>query len=73
LNKTERWAFALVKRTAAGGPLPSPKVYILPAAVVTVSDPWRINRRKNIDSSQSKIASTHFLRSPHQTGQATLR
>jgi hypothetical protein len=58
LDKTWRCAFALVKRTATRAPLPSPKVYLLPAAVVTVSDPWRMNRRKSMDSNQSKIVST---------------
>jgi hypothetical protein len=51
-----------VKWTATGGPLPSPKVYVLPDAVVTVRDPWRMYRRKNVASNQSKLVSTHFLR-----------
>ena len=53
LKRTLRCAFSVVKRTATGGPLPSPKAYVLPAAVVTVRDPWRMNRRKNIASNQS--------------------
>jgi hypothetical protein len=46
-------------------------VYLLPAAVVTVSEPWRINRRKNIDSNQFTIASTHFY-GRRTNGTATL-
>ena len=29
----------------------------LPAAVATVRDPWRMNRRKNVANNQSKLAS----------------
>ncbi|MGA9321929.1 MAG: hypothetical protein WBW06_12825 [Xanthobacteraceae bacterium] len=57
MKRTLRWALALVKRNATGGPLPSPKAYVLPAAVVTVRDPLRMNRRKNVANNQSKLAS----------------
>jgi hypothetical protein len=56
-SNTERWAFAVVKRTATAGPLPSPNVYRLPPAVVTVKEPWRMNRRKKILSNQSTSVS----------------
>ena len=55
MNRTARCAFAVVKRTATGGPLPSPNVYCLPAAVVTVRDPRRMKRRKNIASNWSNV------------------